>query len=85
MTLTIYTDDYDEFDGLSKGMSGHVFLDPNGPSETGAAWRRLSEAMTDTADRRIDEICICYRDRKQGQMFRKFAVNNEKLPSGAIG
>ena len=77
MTLTIYTDDYDESDGLSKGMSGHAFLDPNSPSEIGAAWGSVSDAMADTADRRIDEICICYRDRKQGQMFRKFAVNNK--------
>ena len=27
MTLTIYTDDYDDQDSISDGMSGHIFLD----------------------------------------------------------
>ena len=81
MTLTIYTDDYDEKDSISDGMSGQVFLevDENNKTEIrGIAFGRLmSDALTHVVNTntKIDTIMFCYRDKKLGQMFKKFKIS----------
>jgi hypothetical protein len=79
MTLTIYSDDYDESDSVSDGMSGRIFLDPGkDDAERGTAFGKLlSDAMMHivNSDVKIDEIVICYKDRKSGQMFKRFKIN----------
>ena len=77
MTLTIYSEDYDERDAVSDGMSGAVFLDPCGGEGDGIHFgKRLSDAMTYIANNRVkvDDVVFCYRDGKCGQMFMRFNV-----------
>ena len=81
MTLTIYTADYDDQDSISDGMSGHVFLDvdENDKSEIcGTAFGKLmSDALMHVVNTntKIDTIMFCYRDKKLGQMFKKFKIS----------
>jgi len=70
MTLTIYSDDYDEKDSISDGMSGKIFLDP-GKNDNGIGTdfgKLLSDALMHVVNEnvKIDEIVFCYKDRKYG-------------------
>ena len=71
MTLTIYSDDYDEMDSASDGMSGKILLDPGKYDEEkiGTDFGKLmSDALMHIVNKnvKIDEILFCYRDRKYG-------------------
>lgn len=71
MTLTIYSDDYDEVDSVSDGMSGRVFLDPgkDDKEEIGTDFGKLmSDALMYVVNSnvKVDEIVFLYRDRKYG-------------------
>lgn len=80
MTLTIYTDDYDEQDSISDGMSGRVFLDTD-ENETEIRGidfgKKLSDALMHVVNTntKIDTIMFCYRDKNLGQMFKKFKIS----------
>jgi hypothetical protein len=70
MTLTIYSDDYDEVDSVSDGMSGKIFLDP-GKNDNGIGTdfgKFLSDALMYVVNENvnIDEIVFCYKDKKYG-------------------
>ena len=71
MTLTIYSDDYDERESVSDGMSGKVFLDPgkDDKEKIGTDFGKLlSDALMYVVNEnvKIDEIVFCYRDKKYG-------------------
>ena len=76
MTLTIYTEDYDEKDEISDGFCGDVLLD--GAEKrfyAGTMSENLSEALKCSLDERIniDEIVFCYRDGNE-QKFMRFNI-----------
>ena len=81
MTLTIYTDDYDEQDSISNGMSGKVFLDDDENDKSEIRGTSFGHLMSDAlmyivnTNTKIDTIMFCYRDKKLGQMFKKFKIS----------
>ena len=77
MTLTIYTEDFDEKDAISDGLCGDVFID--GAEKRfyrGTLSQNLSDALKCSLEENIDinEIVICYRSKNE-QRFRRFSVN----------
>jgi len=80
MTLTVYTDDFDKEDSVSKGMSGKVFVEGKG---SGRSFSSLSESLKHIIDEKIeiDNICFNYRDGDY-QMYKRFDVNK---PVCALG
>ena len=78
MTLTIYSEDFDRKDSVSDGLSGRIFLDPNGREKEGRGipfGRNLSEALGRISRENIpvEEILFCYVDGED-QVFRRFFV-----------
>lgn len=78
MTLTVYTDDFDDEDSVSKGFSGKVFVE--GKSH-GKSFDSLSHSLKHIVENNIeiDEICFNYRDGKY-QMYKRFDVNTNIAP-----
>lgn len=81
MTLTIYTDDYDDQDSISDGMSGQVFLDVDENDKSEIRGTAFGKIMSDAlmyvvnTNTKIDTIMFCYRDKNLGQMFKKFKIS----------
>ena len=73
MTLTIYSDDFDENDSISDGFCGDVFVEDH---SGGKRFRKnLSGAMKWIVENniKINEIVFNYRDENT-QMFKKFQL-----------
>ena len=82
MTLTIYSEDFDQEDSVSDGLSGRIFLDPNCGEKEGRGipfGRDLSEALKRISRENIpvEEILFCYVDGED-QVFRRFFVVKNK-------
>lgn len=80
MTLTVYTNDFDEKDSISDGFSGDVFIEDK---TSGKHFRKnLSSALKYVADNNIhlDEILFCYRDGEEQKFLRIHTDVNTQCP-----